>query len=298
MKKQWKTIIIILAVLFVASWLVSSILSVFTQAEPRGNVAVIPVKGMITADSGSYLSTVATSSSKVRGFIEKAEDDSAVKAMIIEINSPGGSAVASEEIARAIQKTNKTTVAWIRESGTSGAYWIAASTDHVISSGMSLVGSVGVLSSTLGFSEFLSDYNITYRRVVGGEYKDIASPLKNMTLEEKSILQQKVNLIHAQFLDEIVSLRNLSNKAENEIGSGLFYTGTEAKELGLVDELGNKPEVIKYLEQELNTSIKTKTYHKEKTFIQTLSQLMSEQSYFLGRGIGTFLNSNDVLITT
>src|SRR3989338_6818866 len=93
----------------------------------------------------------ATASSETIKFIEKADKNPSIKAIILEINSPGGSAVASEEIANAVKKTNKTTVAWIREIGTSGAYWIASSSDHIVASRMSVTGSIGVIASYLEF---------------------------------------------------------------------------------------------------------------------------------------------------
>ena len=86
------------------------------------------------------------------------EENKDIKAIVLEINSPGGSAVASDEIASAVKKSNKPTVAVIREAGASGGYWIASSTDHIIANRMSITGSIGVISSYLEFSGLIEKY--------------------------------------------------------------------------------------------------------------------------------------------
>jgi len=293
-----KITVIILVVLFLISWFISTVISSFSEEISYGNVALIPVKGMITSDGVDFFSLATTSSARTVGKIEKAAEDDSIKAILFEINSPGGGAVSSEEIVTAIEELNKTTVAWIRETGASGAYWVAAATDYIFASKMSIVGGVGVLSSTLEFSKFLEDHNVTYNRLVAGEYKDITSPLKEMTDEEKQLLQAKIDLIHEYFLQEIVNLRNLEEDVEKEIDSGIFYIGLEALDLGLIDEIGTKRDVIKYLEEKLNTTVTIKSYEEKKSFFEILSSIMSEQSFHLGRGIATFLKDRGSIITT
>ena len=113
-----------------------------------GNVALIPIDGVIVGDKDSdFLFESVTSSPEAVELIEKANKNPNIKAIILEINSPGGSAVASEEIANAIRKTNKTTVAWIREAGASGAYWVASATDYVVANRASITGSIVVIAS-------------------------------------------------------------------------------------------------------------------------------------------------------
>ena len=133
----------------------------------EGNVAVIEIKGPIMSESSSgFFAEQVASADEITRLIEKANEDARIKAVIFEINSPGGSAVASDEIAAEIKKLNKTSVAWIREIGTSGAYWIASSTDHIVANRMSITGSIGVISSYLGFSGILEDHNVTLNRLV------------------------------------------------------------------------------------------------------------------------------------
>ena len=255
-----------------------------------GNVALIEITGVIVAEKNSdFLFADVTYPDEVRKLIKKADENDNIKAIVFKINSPGGSAVASEEIADEIKKINKTTVAWIREAGASGAYWIASSTDHIIANRMSITGSIGVIASYLGFSGFLAEHNVTYERLVAGELKDIGSPLKDMTAKEKALFEKSLTQIHDYFIEEVAKNRNLKEKDVKKVATGLFYLGAEAKKLGLVDELGSRDEVIDYIETQIGEEVNIVEYKKEKGFLGSLSGVMNENSFFIGRGIGSSL---------
>ncbi|MCX8147084.1 MAG: signal peptide peptidase SppA, partial [Candidatus Woesearchaeota archaeon] len=209
---------------------------------------------------------------------EDAEKDSQIKAILLDINSPGGSAVATDEIANAIKRCNKTTVAVIRETGTSGAYWIASAADYVIANRMSVTGSIGVIGSYFELSGLLERYNITYERLVSGEYKDIGTPFKELTLEERKKLQGIIDEIHEDFINAIAENRNMSKEKIKEIATGEFFTGKKAKELGLVDELGGMDEAEKYIEKKLNITVKIRKYEKPISFSDLLSGLIMQKS--------------------
>src|SRR3989338_2223036 len=174
---RWGYAIFVLFLLSILGFIAVGIMSLFVGVDVEslsGNVALIPIDGIILgSDDSEFLFESITSSLDAVELIEKADKNPNIKAIILEINSPGGSAVASEEIAKAVQKTNKTTVAWIREVGASGAYWVASSSDYVIANRVSITGSIGVIASYLEFPGFLEKYNVTYRRLVSGKYKDI-----------------------------------------------------------------------------------------------------------------------------
>ena len=220
-----------------------------------------------------------------------------IKAIIFEINSPGGSAVASEEIANAIKRTNKTTVAWIREVGASGGYWVASSTDYIVANRASITGYIWVIASYLEFPGLLEEYNVTYRRLVSGRYKDIGSPFKEMTEEENAIFQQTLDELRDYFVDEVAKNRNMSRKDVDKIANGLFYLGIQAKELGLVDELGSKDEVIAYIEGKEGIKADVVKYKKEETLLDVLSKVLSKQSFFAGKGIGSALLDKKIAST-
>ena len=303
---RWGYAIFVLLLLGILGFIAVGILSLFVGVDVgslSGNVALIPIHGVILGsdDSQSFFETVTPSLDTVE-LIEKADKNPSIKAMIFEINSPGGSAVASQEIADAIKKTSKTTVAWIREEGASGAYWVASSANHVVANRASITGSIGVIASYLEFPGLLERYNITYERLVAGKYKDIGSPYKDMTPEERVLFQQTLDEIRDYFVSEVAKNRNLNKKDVDKIANGLFYLGTQAKELGLIDELGGKDEVIKYIEKKEGIKAEIVEYKKEKTLLDVLSKVFSKQSFFIGRGIGSALLdkkvSSSISITT
>lgn len=285
---KWAVVIIVVAALGFFSLMFAGIAALISAPAESGNAAIIPVKGIIMADEsyGSFGNIIA-SSTKVIENIDKADNNPNVKAIIFDINSPGGSAVASDEIAARISKLNKTTVAVIREEGASGAYWIASATDYIIANRMSITGSVGVIGSYLDISGFLNRYNITYQRLVAGSEKDIGSPLKNLTAEERGIMQEKLDKIHRIFLDEVAQNRLLTDEEVAEISTGVFFLGIEAIDLGLVDELGDIDSAKQHIANELNMTIYAFEYREKKSFVDLLSETFSQQSFFVGKGIGS-----------
>jgi len=292
-KNKWGYVLKVIIGLTILSFFISIFISLFIGGDFEsldGNVALIEITGIIVAEKGSdFLFADVTNPEEIRKLIRKADKNDKIKAIVFKINSPGGSAVASEEIAREIEKINKTTVAWIREVGASGAYWIASSTDYIIANRMSITGSIGVIASYLGFSGFLAEHNVTYERLVAGELKDIGSPFKDMTAEEKALFEKSLDDIHDYFIEEVAKNRNLKEKDVKKIATGLFYLGAEAKKLGLVDELGSRDEVIGYLEEEIGEDVDIVEYKKEKGFLSSLSQVMNDKFFYMGMGIGSSL---------
>lgn len=290
---RWGYAIFVLLLLSILGFIAVGVLSLFAGVDVEslsGNVALVPIEGVITGSEDSeFLFESITSSPEAVELIEKADKNPGIKAIILEINSPGGSAVASEEIANAVKKTNKTTVAWIREAGASGAYWIASASDHIVANRVSITGSIGVVASYLEFPGLLERYNVTYQRLVSGRYKDLGSPYKEMTQEERELFQQSLDEIRDYFAGEVAKNRNLSKKDIDRIANGLFYLGAQAKELGLVDEIGGKDEVIRYIEKKEGIKADIVEYKKEKTLLDVLSRIISRQSFFVGKGIGNSL---------
>tara|TARA_Y100000310_G_scaffold313336_1_gene361590 strand:+ start:161 stop:1045 length:885 start_codon:yes stop_codon:yes gene_type:complete len=280
----------IIVFLTLGSMLVANSFSFLQKSELKeGNIAVIPVKGVILTDDANSFSMEITPSSEIVSFIEDAAADDSIRAILLEVNSPGGSAVAAEEVAFAIEQAGKPTAAWIRDIGTSGAYWIASSTDHIVASRMSIVGSIGVTASYLQFSGLLSDYNISYQRLVAGKYKDIGSPLRDMTREERILLQRQLDLVHGFFIDTIAENRNLSRVSVAKMATGMFFVGSDAHAKGLVDELGGKAAALAYLESEIGMNGTLHEYARETSFLDLLSSVFSGQSFSVGQGIGSAL---------
>jgi protease-4 len=265
-----------------------------------GNVAVVPIKGTIsTGQDGDLLEKGGVPSDKIVDWIKEADEDSSTSAILLEIDSPGGSPVATEEIARAIKEANKTVVAVIRESGASGAFWIATSADYVFASRMSMTGSIGVTGSRLEFAGLIRDYNVTYRQLSSGKYKDAGSRWKEITPEEQELFQKMLDEVHAEFINAVATNRELPVEKIREIAHGFVFTGAQAKELGLIDAIGNKDDAVKHIEQQLNITADLYEFKETKTFFE---EIVGLSSYNVGRGIGTALMtrtaSDSVKVTT
>jgi protease-4 len=251
-----------------------------------GNVAVLPIEGVImTSGSGGFSGGVVTST-KIVSLIQEFDEDEDIDALILEINSPGGSPVASDEIGQAIKKFSKPVVALIREVGASGGYWIASASDHIIANRMSVTGSIGVLGSGFGVEGLLDDYNVTYRRLVSGKYKDLGTPFKEMTSEEEKLLQQLLDSIHEEFIIEVSTNRNMSTEDVRELAHGFVFLGAEAKRNGLIDQLGGEDEAKAYMETELNQSVELAYYKRAPGLFDLFGGVISENFYSMGQGIG------------
>ena len=245
----------------------------------NAQVAVIEIDGMITIDqAGGLLAAQSTSSTQVTRWIEQANEDNSIQAILLEINSPGGSAVASDEIVQALKEVDKPTTAWIREAGASGAYWIASEADHVIANRMSITGSVGVVASYLNFAEFLEEQNVTYQQLSAGEDKELGTPFAELDQRQEGLLQEKLDRIHEFFIQDVSNNRNLTQEQEQEIRSGMFYLGVEAYELGLVDELGTRIEVQNHFEETLNATPNYQRYQPQRGVFEQLFSVQVPQT--------------------
>lgn len=294
-ENKFMSVLKILLVLILVSFVLASCISLSISDDSVNlmdkNVAIIPIDGMITLQSVESPFYTQSSSQDVLDFIQTVDGMDNIKAVVFEINSPGGTVVASAEIVDAIKSLNKTKVAWVREIGTSGAYWAASSCDYIVAHDMSMVGSIGVIGSYLDFGGFLNDHNITYNRMIAGKYKDMGSPLKNLTDEEREIMQKKMDLIHEYFIKEVSKNRNMQYEEVEELATGEYYLGIEAIENGLVDELGNYKNVVSHIENELNITVMAAKLQKQKGFFEQLTGVSSDSSYSVGRGIGDSLIS-------
>lgn len=292
-------VFVILAGLFLASSLVALMIEnphfdfssdLFSPVSGGSvNVAIIPIYGEISnSPSGlGLLSTEGTSPEKIKLYINRVKNDDSIKAVIFDINSPGGAVVPSQEIAAMVRDLNKTKYAVISDVGASGAYWIASSCDKIFANPLSVTGSIGVIGSYLDFSELFSKYGITYNSLIAGSLKDIGSPYKDLSEGEREILQKKLNIIHAVFVSEVAYNRNMSFESVAELATGEFFLGVEALQLGLIDGFGNKEGALEEIKKEFNaTNVNIVEFKEQKSFIESLAGI---SSYYIGKGIGASL---------
>lgn len=248
LKKIFVSAVLLLAVLsFVVSLLKGNNNDEKTVTVPD-RVAVINISGTITsgADSKENLFNQAngvTSGSIMKQIREAAADDS-VKALVLRIDSGGGSATAAEEVGRELkrfkEKTKKPIVATMGNTGASAAYWIAAcESDKVYANATTLTGSIGVYMPYMNTEELFKKIGITSSKIKSGPYKDIMSSDRQMTPEEQAILQNIVNEIYNEFVATVAAGRKMEESKVRTLADGRVYTGLQAKNLGLVDEIGD-----------------------------------------------------------
>lgn len=284
MNNKWLTIILVIAVLYI----VSMGISFFYDGNHEGNtIAVIPISGPIMYEESGSLFGGGSSATPdtIVSFINSANKNPDVKGIILDINSPGGTVLASKEIANAVKKSDKPVIAVIHEVGASGAYWIASASDYIIADELSITGSIGVIGSYLEFSDLFDKYGITYERLVGGKYKDAGSPYTDLTPEERKLLQAKIDLIHEAFIKEVATNRNMSVSDVRKSATGIFYLGSEAKDLGLIDELGNNDNALAKMKELTNsTELTFVTYKHEPSLLDYFNVMTNANAYAFGEG--------------
>ena len=280
-KSRWGFIIGVLIILIIASYIFVGLISVsLGDGFQQGNVAVIPIDGIIlTQSSADLFGNKVSDSSQIVADIENAVRNPQIKAILLEINSPGGAPVATDEIATAVKQANITTVAWIREVGASGAYWIATSADHIVANRMSITGSIGVIGSYLEFSGLLTDFNVSYERMVAGKYKDMGIPFRQLSPEERKLFQKKLDLMHQEFKNAVQENRKLSLGQVEAISTGEFYLGMEAINFGMVDELGGKNEVLAYIEAQIEEKPELIRYEHQPSLFDMLAGLTFDKGF-------------------
>jgi protease-4 len=210
-------------------------------------VAIVHVQGIImsgsppadpfTTSSGAY-------SGVVIDHLRQAEADGSVKAVVLRVDSPGGGVVASDEIHQQMLAMTKPVVVSMGEVAASGGYYISAPADEIFVNANTLTGSIGVISQFIDLSGLLEEYGVDATIIKSGRYKDIGSLFRSMTDEEKAIWQSIVDDAYEDFVQIVADGREMSIEEVEELATGRVFSGEQALELGLVDELGNLPGAI------------------------------------------------------
>ena len=209
----------------------------------KGSIAIIPIKGMITSEE-SVFGLMAASTVLIKD-IEEAEIKRKIKAVIFEINSPGGTPFASKEIATCIENMDKPAIAWVREYAASGAYWIASACDEIVADELSTVGSIGVMSIRPDIGELMKKFGIEVETLRTGIYKGLGLPYEKLTEEERALMKKELNEIQDNFLNAVAKNRKLDDAKTKELSTAKVYLGREAKEMGLIDHIGGKERAIR-----------------------------------------------------
>jgi protease-4 len=178
--------------------------------------------------------------------LEKYERDGGVKAIVLRVNSPGGAVVPSQEIydkVLTVRKSKKVVVS-MGSVAASGGYYIACAADRIIANPGTITGSIGVVVQFSQIEELLNKIGLKSTVVKAGEYKDVGSPVREMTPAERALVQGVIDDIHAQFIEAVVSNRRIDRQEIERIADARIFTGRQALAAGLVDSLGNMDHAI------------------------------------------------------
>ncbi len=241
---DWKQLALLLGASFI---LVAVVLLVSAAATGSGVkplisrcVGVIDVKGEISTSGG------AASSAEMLSQIDEASKDGSIAAILLDIESPGGSAVASKDVFDAVRELKKPVVAYIGEVGASGGYYIAAGAGHVVANPNAITGSIGARASLLNYEGLFGKIGLREESIKSGELKDMGSGSRNLTEKEREIFGEMINETFENFEHDVRLAREGKLKGEFEnVIDGRILTARQALNAGLVDEIGSRKIAVK-----------------------------------------------------
>lgn len=261
-----KNILLILFILQIAPVFIRSILSQYKDLlEPKTQVGVLPIRGNIT-EASPYIHS-----------LQKLFKDSEIKAILLKVECPGGSSGTGETIFNEIQALKaeypKPVVVLVENVCASAAYWISCAADHIVSPSTAIIGSIGAYFPYLfQLKGLLETYNIQYKAIKAGTYKTVGDPFVEMTEKEQALLQQVINDSYVQFTKSVAQCRKLSLTKLADWADGKIFTGAQAKEMGLIDEIGSLHQAVQAIKAKgsIEGEIEWVTIAKEQGLLQRL----------------------------
>lgn len=231
---------------------------VIEEGNELKKIAVLDVNGVIqdTGDAGSLFAAAGYNHKAFMENLEHAKDDDAVKGIVIRVNSPGGGVVESAEIHDKIieiqKEAKKPVYISMGSMAASGGYYISAPADKIFASPETLTGSLGVIMQGYNYAGLAEKYGVEFVTIKSGPYKDIMSPTREMTDEERKILQSMIDNSYEGFVKVISEGRDIPEQKVKEIADGRIYDGRQAKKLNLIDGFGYDDDVIEQLKKDHN----------------------------------------------
>jgi protease-4 len=243
-------------ILFSAIWWISSFVARDGGGDltPRDKLALVRIEGVITE------------SEDIVRQIKKYREDSSIKGIVLRIDSPGGSVGPSQEIYKEVLKTTegKKVVASMGGLAASGGYYIACAANKVFANPGTITGSIGVIMAFSNFEELMKKLGLKTTVIKSGKFKDAGSPVRELTEEERKILQNVSDDIHEQFIEAVAKGRNLKIESVKELADGRIFSGRQAKESGLIDEIGTLEDAISYATKLAGIKDKAKVVQERK----------------------------------
>jgi protease-4 len=247
------------------------------EGQGRDKVLLVDLSGVLaeepifTLESRQQVPLLA----RVREELEKAGEDERVRALVLRINSPGGTVTASDilyhEVMRFKERRKVPVVASILDVGASGGYYVALAADRIIVHPTTVTGSIGVLMLTLNSSGLLEKIGVSASYVKSGEFKDMGSPFRSLRPEERALFQELIDRFYGRFVELVARSRKLDETRVRTIADGRIHTGAEAVALGLVDGIGYLEDAIGVARTAAGLSeARVVTYHRPRQYRATI----------------------------
>ncbi|HKB57844.1 MAG TPA: signal peptide peptidase SppA [Lacunisphaera sp.] len=242
-----------------------------------GRIAIVYAEGEIVDGNGSDEGYVY--GAKTARLLRQIRQDDKVKALVLRVNSPGGSVSASEAIQREVRliQQKMPVIVSMGTVAASGGYWISTYSDRIFAEPATITGSIGVFGMFLNFQGLATDkLGLTFDTVKTGKFADAATIIRPKTDDELAIFQSTVDWVYDQFLSRVVESRKLDRKAVEEIAQGRVWSGSEALKLGLVDEIGGLADAVKYAaaKAKLGDDFPVTEYPRKKMFAEAFAEAL------------------------
>lgn len=256
----------VLAFFLLIFFICSSVLFSLANGEMEGEegIGVVEIKG-----------TIESADQTVRN-IQAFKEDERVRAVLVRIDSPGGSVSASQEMVEAIQSIDKPVIISMGDMAASGGYYVACAGPEIYANPGTLTGSIGVISQVVNFKELMEIVKVNVHTVKTGELKDAGSPFRDFNETDEAFFRALGLEILDQFVSHVADARKMSKEQVMALADGRVWSGREAKTLGLIDELGGMNTAIEALRKKAGLSGNVKLIYPKSDSNEWISALLAE----------------------
>src|SRR5699024_1766500 len=228
--------------------------TVIEEGSSLNKIAVIPLDGIIMDTVGSPLVADKYDHQQFLTMLDEAAEDEFVEGIILRVNTPGGGVVESAEIYDKVvtiqEEYEKPVYVSMGNMAASGGYYVAAPAEKIVAHDATVTGSIGVIMENMNYKELADKLGIDYNTIKSGAFKDMGSGVRDMTKEEREMLQTMIDEFYDGFVEAIVNGRGMSEDRIRELGDGRIYTGKQAKDVELIDELGTLDDTITLMKED------------------------------------------------
>lgn len=255
----------------------------------REKILLVDISGMImeTRHRGIFSLGAVTTPGYVKEVLDKAAKDKHIKALVLRINSPGGTVSASDIIHHELQNFKKETgvpvVVCLMGLATSGGYYLAQAGDTIVANPSGITGSIGVLAMKLNIKGLMDKVGVDSELVKSGKWKDFWSPFRPSTPEEKQMMQDVINSLYQGFVKVVAEGRKMDTREVKRVADGRIFTAPQAKDLGLVDSLGYLDDAIKIAQKQADlVEAKVVRYHRPDSYLPNIYSQTPDFSWMVG----------------